>query len=117
MVWAEPVIADCIGEAYGDYELGAAFRSLISTHHRRLWRALILENRPLIEQVRDELTRDLLRVGIHADVVEDIDNSIMEELMDIVFKRFRSSREAAKGFSLVLLSAASNIGASRPLAA
>ena len=63
MIWAEPVIADRIWEAYRDYK------------------------------------------------------DVMEELMDIVFKRFRSSREVAKGFSLVLLAAASTIGAARPLAA
>lgn len=116
MVWAEPVIADCIIDGYRERAVDGALRSLVSTHHRRLWRAMILEHRPLMESIRHDLKDDLLRAGVEPEVIEEIDQSVMEELMDIVFKRFRSSRDMAKGFSLVLLSAASHMGASRAMA-
>ena len=66
--------------------------------------------------IRHDLHDNLERAGVETDVVEDIDQDVMEELMDVVFKRFRASREMAKGFSLVLLSAASHMGASRVMA-
>jgi hypothetical protein len=117
IVWAEPVIADRISEGYEGRVTGQAFRSLLATNHRRLWRALILAKHDTAEQVRVDLLHDLGRAGISPDLAEEIDNDVMEELMDIVFQRFRSSREVARGFGRVLLSAASSIGATRPLAA
>jgi hypothetical protein len=117
IVWAEPVIADRIWEAYRDRRVAAASRSIVAVHHRRLWRALILHKFGLAQQIRGDLVRDLAQAGLSGEAMAEIDNDVMEELMDIVFRRFRSSREVAKGFSLVLLAAASNIGASRPLAA
>ena len=116
MIWAEPVIADCITEGYRHREVDGPLRSLASAHHRRLWRAMILEQRPQMARIRHDLQGDLLRFGVETDVVDDIDQDVMEELMDIVFKRFRASRDKAKGFSLVLLSAASHMGESRAMA-
>jgi hypothetical protein len=116
MIWAEPVIADRILAGYRDYEVDGPLKNILSMHHRRLWRAMILEHRSLMGTLRHELQNDLHRAGVEADVAEDIDQSVMEELIDIILKRFRSSREMAKGFSLVLLSAASHMGAARAVA-
>ena len=116
MAWAEPVIADSIVEGYRDQSGGETLRRLVTSQHRRLWRAMILDHAQLIPSLRQELHLGLDRAGIAIDVASTIDQLVMEELMDIVCARFRSSRELAKGFSLVLLAAASHMGAARVMA-
>jgi hypothetical protein len=117
IVWAEPVIADRIAEAYEARGLGSAYRSLLTTHHRRFWRALILQRWQQVESIRRELLADAARAGLDSMHLEAIDHEIIEELMDIVLKRFRSSRDSAKGFGLVLLGVAASLGEGRRHAA
>ena len=116
MAWAEPVIADRIAEAYRDQGAGDAQRRLLISQHRRLWRGMELAPVNLIPSLRQELHLGLDRAGIAPEVANAVDHVVMEELMDIVCARFRSSRDLAKGFSLVLLSAASHMGAARVMA-
>ena len=63
----------------------------------------------LYAELRDELGA----AGMSADVAETIDQSVFEELVDVVTRRYRSSNDKAKRCSLILLDAASFIGASR----
>jgi hypothetical protein len=115
--WAEPVIADCIAEVYGGYALNASLTSLLAIHHRRLWRALLLDQRATAERIWIDLERDLMRAGLDRDVTDEIDAAVLDELMDIVFARYRSSRETVRAFSRVLLGAAAQTVAVRPLQA
>jgi hypothetical protein len=117
LVWAEPIIADYLGNAYVECGIGAAHRTVLTTHHRRLWRALILTQHQMFEAARSDLLRGAGRAGLDPETLDDIDHEILEELMDIVLKRFRTSRDAAKGFGLVLLAVASDLGAGRSLSA
>lgn len=113
MIWAEPIIADRIWESYREHQVGAAARSLLAVHHRRFWRALILGKMETAEELRGELLLGLAQAGIPGVIAAEIDNDVMEELMDIVFTRFRASRDTMRDLSRVLLAAASNIGAAR----
>ncbi|MDX7952506.1 hypothetical protein P7D22_15155 [Lichenihabitans sp. Uapishka_5] len=114
-VWAEPVIADTVSDGYADRSLGSASHALLSIHHRRLWRALILDQRGTAERIWLDLERDLQRAGLDPDVTEEINAAVLDELMDIVFCRFSSSRHKARGFGRVLLGAAAQTVAVRPL--
>lgn len=113
MNWAEPVIADRILEAYRRHDLGIEWTRTLAGHHRRLWRAIILEKRGMMETMRHELLDDIARVGLASDVADLVDQNVIEELIDIVLKRFRTSGERVKGFSMILLGAASHISPSR----
>ena len=113
--WAEPVIADCIAEVYGGYTLNASLASLLAIHHRRLWRALLLDQRSTAERIWVDLERDLARAGLDREITDEIDAAVLDELMDIVFARYRSSRDTVRAFSRVLLAAAAQTVAVRPL--
>ena len=115
--WAEPVIADCIADAYGGYDLSASMASLLAIHHRRLWRALLLDQRTMAERIWVDLERDLTRAGLDRDITDEIDAIVLDELMDIVLTRYRSSRDKVKAFSRMLLAAATQTVAVRPLQA
>jgi hypothetical protein len=114
-VWAEPVIADCLDEAYGDHGISGSWRQLLTIQHRRLWRALILDQRGAVERIATELSDDLHRAGLAPEVTGGIDAVVLDELMDIVFARYRASRDKTKGFGRVLLGAAAQTAAVRPL--
>lgn len=114
-VWAEPVIADCLDEAYGDHGISGSWRQLLTIQHRRLWRALILDQRGAVERIAIELSDDLHRAGLAPGVTGGIDAVVLDELMDIVFARYRASRDKTKGFGRVLLAAAAQTAAVRPL--
>ena len=113
--WAEPVIADCIAVLYRGCVLSAPLGSLLAIHHRRLWRALLLDQRADAERIWLDLERDLLRAGLDREITEEIDAAVLDELMDIVLARYRSSREKVRAFSRVLLGAAAQTVAIRPL--
>ena len=114
-VWAEPVIADCIADVYGGCALSAPLCGLLAIHHRRLWRALLLDQRADAERIWIDLERDLTRAGLDREITEEIDAAVLDELMDIVFARYRTSRDKVRGFSRVLLAAAAQTVAVRPL--
>ena len=109
MNWAEPIIADRILDGYRRVVESDADARYLSGQHRRLWRAILLEKRSILEILRQELCDDLIKAGLDRDVGDVIDHGVIEELIDIVLKRFRSSNERIKGFSMVLLGAASHI--------
>ena len=112
MDWAEPVIADCIYEGYRGQAMEAGRARLLSSQHRRLWRAMLLEHRSTMNSVWTDLNSDLDAAGMEPTVARAIDQSVFEELLDIVMRRFRASSDKAKGCSMILLGAATYIGAS-----
>jgi hypothetical protein len=109
MNWAEPIIADRILDGYRRVVASDTDARYLSGQHRRLWRAILLEKRSILALLRQELDEDLLKAGLDRDVADVIDQGVIEELIDIVLKRFRASSERVKGFSMVLLGAASHL--------
>jgi hypothetical protein len=110
---AEPIIADRIIEGYREYHIDTERLRFLSAQHRRLWRAILLEHRGVMTSLYSELHDDLAATGLEADSADRIDQSVFEELVEIVLRRFRSSSGKAKQCSMILLGAASFIGASR----
>ena len=110
---AEPVIADRIIEGYRDYELESERLRFLAAQHRRLWRAILLEHRGIMTTLYAELHDDLAAAGMAADIADQIDQGVFEELVEIVLRRYRSSSDKAKQCSMILIGAASFIGASR----
>ena len=112
---AEPVIADRIIEGYRGLQHGkdAAERRFLAAQHRRLWRAILLDHRSLMASLAVELRSELAAAGIHADAIENVDQSVLEELVDIVLRCFHFSHDKARQCSMILLDAASFIGATR----
>lgn len=116
-VWAEPVIADRIADVYAGCNLSASLGNLLAIQHRRLWRALLLGQRAAAERIWIDLERDLARAGLDREITDEVDAAVLDELMDIVFARYHASRDKVRGFSRVLLAAAAQTVAVRPLQA
>ena len=113
MNWAEPVIADRILDGYRSLQLAPEITRVLSGQHRRLWRAILLDRRGVMDDLRQELLQDLANADVDSDLADGIDQSVVEELIDIVLKRFRFSGERVKGFSMILLGAASHLSPSQ----
>lgn len=110
---AEPIIADRIIEGYREFAIDSGRLRFLSAQHRRLWRAILLEHRGIMESLFAELRTELAESGIEPDFAETLDQGVFEELVEIVLWRFRSSNEKAKQCSMILLGAAAFIGAAR----
>ena len=110
---AEPIIADRIIDGYREITADSGRLRFLSAQHRRLWRAILLEHRGIMESLFVELRSDLVEAGIQPDFADLVDQSVFEELVEIVLWRFRSSNEKAKQCSMILLGAATFIGAAR----
>ena len=112
---AEPVIADRIIDGYRGLHQGedAAERRFLAAQHRRLWRAILLDHRSLMVSLSVELRNELAVAGIRSEAIEEVDQSVLEELVDIVLRCFHFSHEKARQGSMILLDAASFIGATR----
>ena len=79
--------------------------------HCRLWRAVIQDQPGDVPSASSELHLAGDKFGVDAKVIDEIDAAVVEELIDVVLWRYRSSRAAARTFSMVLMSATSTLGA------
>lgn len=110
---AEPVIADLIHEAYGDLTEDEDLLRLWSAQHRRLWRAILLDHRDLMRTLATELRDGLAEAGLAPGLADTVDQGVLEELVDITVKCFRYSTDKTRRCSMILLDAASFVGAAR----
>ena len=111
-LWAEPVVIDRAVAFYGNLvdESGTV---AMARRHCRLWRNILFDQPSAVSPTRTEMARTADGLGIAASVIDDADDAILEELVDIVMGRYRSSRNTIKTFSLVLMAANSSLSAAR----
>ena len=110
---AEPVIADLIHDGYrsmnGDAEI---LRGWIG-QHRRLWRAILLQHHDLMSTLAQDLRDALGAAGLPSTLADTIDQGVLDELVDITVRCFRSSNDKTRRCSRILLEAAAFVGAVR----
>lgn len=111
-LWAEPIIIDRAVEAYGRW-VDESGTIALARKHCRLWRSVLLDQSHGLASQVDEIRRNAESLGLTEAVIGDIDDLILEELVDIVTSRFRSSRNTMRALSLVLMSATSSLGTVR----
>ncbi|RYB02790.1 hypothetical protein [Lichenibacterium ramalinae] len=111
-LWAEPIVIDRAVDVYARLvdETGTV---AMARKHCRLWRAVLLEPTATVSPVIDDLRRAAHGLGLPDTLVEDVNDLILEELVDIVMSRYRTSRNSAKAFSMVLMTATSCLGSVR----
>ena len=107
--WAEPVIYDCLRDAYQE-RLGAGADSIcLARLHCRVWRALIAGDEANYERLRTELIAAVARSGVEVTCLSRGDAQRMAELLDIVVTRFQRSARAASSYRLALLELAERL--------
>lgn len=115
-LWAEPIIVDRAVEAYDVGLDNKVASNIMARKHCRLWRAVIQDQPGDLPSASSELRLAGEKFGIDPKVVDEINSAVLEELVDVVLCRYRSSRTAARTFSMVLMSATSSLGALRAAA-
>lgn len=110
--WAEPIIVDRAVEVYGR-AVHSAGTVMMARKHCGLWRNVLQEQPAAVPAIKEELRRAADSLGLAEDLVDAVDEAILEELVDIVMSRYRSSRNTIKACSLVLMSATSRLGTAR----
>lgn len=112
-LWAEPIVIDRAVDAYARVvdEVGTV---AMARKHCRLWRSVLSDQASAVLSVTDEMRQAVSSLGLPGSIIDDVNDLILEELVDIVMSRYRASRNTMKTFSLVLMSATSRLGTSRP---
>ena len=114
-LWAEPIIIDRAVEAYARV-VDEAGTVAMARKHCRLWRVVLSGQTAAVSPVLEEMRRASDSLGLGAQLIDDVNDVILEELVDIVTSRYRASRNAMKAFSLVLMYATSSLGTARTFA-
>ena len=113
--WAEPVIIDRTVEVYAR-AVDHAGTMAMARRHCRLWRDALLGVTAEVSPMMDGLRRAAASLGLPEDVIHDANDVILEEMVDIITSRYRSSRNSIRTFSMVLMAATSCLGTVRSAA-
>ena len=111
-LWAEPVIIDRGIDIYSRLVDNAGTVAL-ARRHCRLWRNILLDQPDAVAPSRAETVRTAEALGLGSSTADDADDVILEDLVDVVMGRYRSSRNDMKAFSRVLMAANSSLAAAR----
>ena len=111
-LWAEPIIIDRAVEIYAGL-VDEAGTVALARKHCRLWRVVLFDQPAAVSPVMEELRRAAGGLGLPDSLIDEVNDVILEELVDIVMTRYRSSRNSAKTFSMLLMSATSCLGGMR----
>ncbi len=114
-LWAEPVIIDRAVDVYARI-LDEAGTVAMARRHCRLWRVVLGDQVGTTAAAMEELRRAAGSLDLSVALVDEVNDVILEELVDIVMSRYRASRNSAKTFSMVLMSATSCLGSVRAVA-
>lgn len=108
--WIQPVIVDYLHELYRD-RLGAGHASLrvLALSHGRLWRFLILDDEARLSGARKEVLGIARLSGLKSSSVDEIDQSMLTEIMDVIVTRFMRTPALARAYSHIALSAAGRL--------
>ena len=110
--WAEPIVIDRAIESYARVvdESGTV---AMARKHCRLWRIVLFNHAATVSAALDDTRRAADSLGLAEVLVDEANDLILEELVDIVTSRYRSSRNTIRTFSLVLMAATSRLGMAR----
>ena len=111
-LWAEPIIIDRAVDVYARL-VDEAGTVAMARKHCRLWRLVLSGPAAPVAPVVEDLRRAAQGLGLPDTLIDDVNDLILEELVDIVMSRYRTSRNSAKTFSMVLMTATSCLGGMR----
>ena len=110
--WAEPIVIDRAVEIYARV-VDEAGTVAMARKHCRLWRVVLFDGPTTATAALGDLRRAADSLGLSGALVDDANHGIVEELLDIVTSRYRSSRNTIRTFGMVLMVATSCLGMAR----
>jgi hypothetical protein len=115
--WSEPLVADRILMVYDQRLTGqeAASQALVF-QHCRMWRNLLEGHTARALEARRSLVKLAQRARLSDRDLEEIDRSILDELLGVILRRCQGSHMAARLQGMALVMAASALGEIRKAA-
>jgi hypothetical protein len=110
LLWSAPIIHDILADEYRR-ALGAknVSRLVHVTAHAKLWRALLSEQREAFAQARGQLNALARKANLELSEIDAIDGVVIEELLEVVAKRFARSPENIRAYTRMLMRASNNL--------
>lgn len=112
--WCVPLLGDCLSFSYrtclGDNEQLVGY---FVKHHQRLWLGAVCGDRVRAGESRRMLVSLVKLCNLTEDAIDTIDNIVLDELTDVVVRRYRGSPAKTRAYSRVLIDAASVLTRSR----
>lgn len=112
--WSTPLIADCLETGYRaclgpNDQLVAHF----TQQHRRLWLSIVGNEPAKAAEARHVLFSLAKICSLAGDAIEAIDELVMDELSDVVSRRFQGSPAKTRSYNRVLIDAAATLTQAR----
>ena len=112
--WSTPLIADCLDLAYrACFGQNQQLIDHFTQQHRRLWFSLVSNNPKKAAEARQMLATLAKMCRLTDEAIEAIDDIVMDELTDVVARRFQGSPAKTRSYSRILIDAASVLTQSR----
>jgi hypothetical protein len=109
--WSEPLVADRVIMVYDQRLFGAESASrALAFQHRRMWRDLLEGQTARALEARRNLMRLARSAHIDRRDLEEIDRSILDELLDAILRRCKGSHISARVQATALMMAAAALG-------
>jgi hypothetical protein len=110
--WSEPLVADRILMVYDQRLAGAeaASSQALAFQHRRMWRNLLEGQTARALEARRNLVRLAQKAHLGECDLEEIDRSILDELLGVILRRCQGSLMTARVQGMTLVMAASALG-------
>ena len=90
--WSDPVVGDCLFEAYDACFGGNMDWSRpMSRQHARVWRLIISGDKKRAAEARRDLLGLARTCRMGAEALDAIDRLVLDELVDVMAARFRTS--------------------------
>jgi len=116
--WSDPVVGDCLFEAYDACFGGNAQLSRpMSRQHARVWRLIIGGEKRRAAEARRDLLKLARTCRMGAEALDAIDRLVMDELVDVMAVRFRGSCSQTRLCGRLLIEASATLVEARLAAA
>jgi len=108
--WSDPVVGDCLFEAYdscfgGNMDLSRP----MTRQHARVWRLIISGDKRRAAEARRDLLRMARTCRMGSEAVDAIDRLVLDELVDVMAARFRASPNDTRHCGRVLIEASATL--------
>ena len=102
--WSGPVVGDCLIEAY-ETCLGENhhWSRPLCRQHARVWRHIIGGDKRQAAEARRELLQLARTCRLSAEALDAIDRLVLDELVDVMATRFRSSSNDTRRYGRLLI--------------
>lgn len=116
--WAHPLIVDEINDCYfRRLRADPAIARELAIQHYRVWRQVLSDNLDGAAQLRTQLIDYAQANSVAAAVLDAVDRAVLDELMDVVIRRFQRTPYLARSYGMSLLDAATGLARTRSMAA